>query len=591
MPVALAVGALLALARRGGLSELRAGSSLASNSTDGPLFPRPPADRPRSGTAGAVGASTTIEVPMSAFLAFPAVVDWLKHHGSGVEGGGVDPNATVEAQGALLDYLPARVTLELSPALTAGSLGDAAAGGYVAFNLFNSKFASWLVVMDLRGSLLQVLPVDDTGTEGSFAHACGLKNYDEASLLLATSINNTAAGHVWRLDWRTGGATRLGADGALYGCHDVQWSARGGDAFWTPVSAYPACGAQNEGVALYDAGTGATRRTVETGYEHCAADVNHAQLLADDTRALLSLRELDGVALYELDESAPAGRRAWTIGGPYGEWPVVDAARNVTHPPGATVWKGQHNAEWMGEGEVWMYDNQGLGNNSRLLIVAVNESSRVATIAWEHDLGVSTTIYGDCDPTPAGGVLGSYWSRRTSNATADDEADAGVLEVSRATGEVAWHMRIYGKACPTDDCGDVWNGDSRSKDSSWTMYSVERFYDAPLLPSPSLDGTNGTNAAPECVLARDGGGDAAEVRFTVFDSYKSSSRKGGTFTLGEVSTGRSVASGTFTFNPHWRPTVVSAPVDVRRRSEPLELELVVNNSRGRGVSRAFNCTW
>ena len=426
----------------------------------------------------------------------------------------------------------------------------------------------------------------------SFAHACGLKNYDEASLLLATSINNTASGHVWRLDWRTGGATRLGADGALYGCHDVQWSARGGDAFWTPVSAYPACGAQNEGVALYDAGTGATRRTVETGYEHCAADVNHAQLLADDTRALLSLRELDGVALYELDESAPAGRRAWTIGGPYGEWPVVDAARNVTHPPGATVWKGQHNAEWMGEGEVWMYDNQGLGNNSRLLIVAVNESSRVATIAWEHDLGVSTTIYGDCDPTPAGGVLGSYWSRRTSNATADDEADAGVLEVSRATGEVAWHMRIYGKACPTDDCGDVWNGDSRSKDSSWTMYSVERFYDAPLLPSPSLDGTNGTNAAPECVLARDGGGAAAaEVRFTVFDSFKSSSRKGGTFTVGEVRTGRAVASGTFTFNPHWRPTVVSAPVDVRRRAVPLELELVVNNSRGRSVSRAFNCTW
>ena len=51
------------------------------------------------------------------------------------------------------------------------------------------------------------------------------EDYDEASLLLATSINNTASGHVRRLDWRTGGATRLGADGALYGCHDVQWSA------------------------------------------------------------------------------------------------------------------------------------------------------------------------------------------------------------------------------------------------------------------------------------------------------------------------------------------------------------------------------
>ena len=39
---------------------------------------------------------------------------------------------------------------------------------------------------------------------------------------------------------------------------------------------------------------------------------------------------------------------------------------------------------------------------------------------------------------------------------------------------IAWHMRIYGKACPTDDCGDVWNGDSRSKDSSWTTPRPDR---------------------------------------------------------------------------------------------------------------------
>ena len=42
------------------------------------------------------------------------------------------------------------------------------------------------------------------------------------------------------------------------------------------------------------------------------------------------------------------------------------------------------SAEYMGEGEVWMFDDLGLGNTSRLLVVAFDDAARVATLVWQH---------------------------------------------------------------------------------------------------------------------------------------------------------------------------------------------------------------
>ena len=106
----------------------------------------------------------------------------------------------------------------------------------------------------------------------------------------------------------------------------------------------------------------------------------------------------------------------------------------------------------MGEDEVWMFDDRGLGNESRLLIVSLDDASEVASLVWEYKLGVYSQAFGDCDPTPAGNVLGSYWRRAYGNASAGSQVQAGVVEVSRATGEVAWDLRIYGRACPSGPC-------------------------------------------------------------------------------------------------------------------------------------------
>ena len=61
------------------------------------------------------------------------------------------------------------------------------------------------------------------------------------------------------------------------------------------------------------------------------------------------------------------------------------------------MWSGQHNAEYMGEGdsghEVWMFDDLGLGNESRLLIVVVDEPKREARLEWEYRLGALSRVH------------------------------------------------------------------------------------------------------------------------------------------------------------------------------------------------------
>ena len=119
---------------------------------------------PRAAAAGAgatARAPHRIEVPMTEFLRFDAVWDWLVARGLGESLG--DWKST-KREGALLGYLPSRLTIDLDPGLVAGALGEAAHGGFVAFNLYTGTTASWNVVMDLRGRLYQVAPSRYGGT-------------------------------------------------------------------------------------------------------------------------------------------------------------------------------------------------------------------------------------------------------------------------------------------------------------------------------------------------------------------------------------------------------------------------------------------
>ena len=234
----------------------------------------------------------------------------------------------------------------------------------------------------------------------------------------------------------------------------------------------------------------------------------------------------------------------------------------------------------MGEDEVWMFDDRGLGNESRLLIVSLDDASEVASLVWEYKLGVYSQAFGDCDPTPAGNIMGSYWSSKYDVKAGQQLA--GIIEVTRETKEVAWHLKVYGPPCAANSTGGVNYGNGTCETNTyhgWEMFSVERFYAAPVLANPG-----NSSGAPLCA--------GGELSFTVFDSFKASSIYPGHFKLVEVHTGHVAASGTFHFAAHWRRTVVTADVDLmsRHADSATDVELIVWNTRNKTTSQNMTCT-
>ncbi len=183
-------------------------------------------------------AVTKVTVPMSAFLAFPSVVAWLSKQSDITD----DPATMAETKAgrlALLQYLPTSFEIEMRADLVTGAIGEAAAEGFVAFNAYKSQSAggcggksttaSWDVVISLDGALQAVTPTKSVWTE-DYAHVCGLKNYDEDTILLATDANGTERGFIYKWNWLDGSYTEIGG-GTQWGSHDIQWSAEGYDAF------------------------------------------------------------------------------------------------------------------------------------------------------------------------------------------------------------------------------------------------------------------------------------------------------------------------------------------------------------------------
>ena len=263
-----------------------------------------------------------------------------------------------------------------------------------------------------------------------------------------------------------------------------------------------------------------------------------------------------------------------------------------------------------------MYDDLGLKNASRLLVVAVDEAAREARLVWEHRLDALSAVFGDADPTPAGNVVGSYWRQRYGAAR---QAEAGVLEVVREPGatrgeRVAWHLRVFGRACASspgagraDDDALAWHDEDGDPEDDWAatgaapthlcasadeahlgwkMYSVERFYDGPLIAAPTDDAlATASTRAPRCARGA--------LSFVAFDSYKSANPTNGSFVLARARDGATQARGDFFFAAHWRPTTVADVAVVRGDDAPDEepMELVVTNARGRSARHALNCTW
>ncbi|KAK7254566.1 voltage-gated potassium channel [Aureococcus anophagefferens] len=487
-------------------------------------------DASGGGVDGAL-SHVTYSLTPDDFMAQRAVRGYL--HAEGVD--------TTDVE-ALKAYLPAYINVTLRADLVHGRLGAQAAGGYLAFNIYYGDDVSYVVLMSYNGTVHKMFP---TFIVQDKMHVDALKPRDGSSLLMAGNINMTEEGSVYVWNWRTDNLTRVSGGNYGVNSHDVQWASSAAlPSFWAPVHA---------GVQRIHATTGDVldTLTVDGGV---ASDVNHAQLIQGNTKAIFSSRLTDALIKYDVETQAVD----WICGGSYGEFDLYDI-RGVKHAPGSKLWAGQHNAEYFGNNLYFMFDNMyDQERPSRALIVEIDEDARTAREVWEYIYaaypGGYSPMFGDNDQLPTGNVL-----------TAETgEHDAHVVELTRDKA-TAFQLSVMGY-------GSSHSG-RRSSQVGWKMYSVERFYDAPLIYNAS------------CV-----GGD---LSFVTHNSFKQNDEYSGTYVLRTTQGvtpaddgGVDVTSGVVTWLPHWLATTVTGTYDAAGYDE---LELTVTNQYGDSATKTLTC--
>ena len=525
--------------------------------------PRPTAPAPTPATA----PYTLVTIPMSTFLASAKVEAFLASVGVDRE----SPRHVLER------FVPRKLVLQVWPSRVQGELGPDALGGYVAVNIcyLNSTeyTASYLIVTDLYGADVSIYPTlrgsaatsadDGESPRPLHLHFCALKLRDPATFLLAGDNGTTEAGGVYLWKWATDEYVHL-LDNK--NCHDAQWAydAPGDDgAVWMP---------DFEGYNLqkYNVSSGATLATVPINY---TSDINHAQLVDGDKTAVVSSRETNSVIKVDI----ATGEAQWTLGGDLGEFDIVTPQGDTT-PAGESYFSGQHNAEYYGEvvdewgdtvEEYGMFDNAyEQRKSSRVLVLRVNANAKVARVVYEKDVGAYCPEYGDADRMPTGNILSTFWvqgynTSQWGSRDGREEFDMRIEETVTSTLLPAWRLDVQGPECD----GAVCHYKARPM-FTWRAYSVERFYTAPLVWNVSCEAAGATLALATTNNFRQNNPDAAT--YTVSDSA-----------------GTSVATGSFSFMPHWQATPLTISLADCSACEHGTVE--VANRWGDTTSASFSC--
>ncbi|KAH8078137.1 voltage-gated potassium channel [Aureococcus anophagefferens] len=194
-----------------------------------------------------------------------------------------------------------------------------------------------------------------------------------------------------------------------------------------------------------------------------------------------------------------------------------------------------HNAEFIGKSQyALMNNNFDTKKNSKLLIVefAPDSDDANATVVWEYDTGAET-------------INGS------------DAYEARVAEIARDSMETAFRLDIYGKKT----CAD---GETCARGTGWLMYSVERFYEGPLVYDVTCDGH--------------------DVTFGVANAFKQASQYEGFFNITDDKDAE-LATGRFSFAPHWRATAVHAKLAATSKTGTIYVE----NQFGSNATATYDC--
>ncbi|KAH8091275.1 hypothetical protein JL720_6166 [Aureococcus anophagefferens] len=394
------------------------------------------------------------------------------------------------------------VTMSKTEKLMRGELGEAASAGYVAYAVAyydgSENTASYLIVQDMEGSLLQVAPLYGEvlrnkglshANEGEIYKGIGLKNYNSTHLLVAFGKESALTGPRALFDVDSGAWIEL-CDGESNDSHDIQMAYKGA-ALW-----------QADGRTVTKKFSAADGSELAEFQMTDIADPNHVQLVEEDKYAFVSSRQTDGIVRVHV------------------------ATGDV------------HNAEYFGDDEFCLFDNQEASasstlNASRLLCLRLDEAAGTATVTFEKVLDSYTPHFGDNDRLPSGNQLGVSWPKTFST---DDQYDVRAIEVVRSSGDLAWQMDVVGVKC--DDASGTCD---RGVDGvGWTSYSIERFYAAPIVSNATCDKASGV------------------VRFDAVNNFKQNNVAPATYAVSAAAgTDKPYATGDFDFKVHWRQTPVA----------------------------------
>ncbi|KAH8065366.1 voltage-gated potassium channel [Aureococcus anophagefferens] len=312
-------------------------------------------------------------------------------------------------------------------------VGAQAAEGYVAFNIVwmdesDEEFSSWLVVLDYAGAIRTMVPF----YEGkSVYRAAGFKMWSAAEMVMGAS-RGSFMGWAYKFDWKTGDYAQLST--ASINIHDLQ-KAKDGSAFWSAI--------KSEEI----------QKTCDVD------DINHVQPIEDDAKIVISSRSTN--AIYKVWASNMT--KIWALGGDDGDFGIVGYTGDY-YAPGSSYWVGQHNAEYVGDDEYAMFDNNydRAQRNSRLLVVEAADGAANASVVWEYDVGAYSQMFGDNDRLPTGNMFACWWPSETINGS--DAYEARVAEITRSTMETAFQLDVFGKETPL-----VWDVACDGRDLSFKV--------------------------------------------------------------------------------------------------------------------------
>ena len=259
------------------------------------------------------------------------------------------------------------------------------------------------------------------------------------------------------------------------------------------------------------------------------------------------------------------GTIEWVLGGEYGDYKIVDYDGTV-YKAGDVVWSGQHNAEFFGDDEFCLFDNQeeeyAIYDESRMLCVKLEdyEDTKRGYVTFSYFMGDYCPHFGDNDRLPTGNQLGVEWADKIKTS---DQYSVRAVEIVRNTSEIAFELKVYGERCS----GHKYCSENRDDVGGWYSYSIERVYEAPIIANVVCDGKT--------------------ITFDAYNTFKQMNKFKGTYEItadvGDDDDG--TVSGDFDFEPHWRAATVSAKVPFSTSSA----QITITNQFGDVATAATGC--